>query len=238
MLQALKKFARIFSRDENQLSLELLPPRHPTTSEELEGELRRLGLPANYRVRLTRNRTVVVSYGRGELRVHRGFREAPEDILRAIVAFVQGRTRAARNVARRKILAFPVDRATREPRARTPHRTHAEDLPVVRRLAEFHAKFNAEKFEGKLQAISIGISRRMKSRLGHYSPASGELPAEIVISRRHFRRHGWDETLQTLLHEMVHQWQAETGRPIDHGAEFRQMARAVGIAPHATRRVA
>ena len=37
-------------------------------------------------------------------------------------------------------------------------------------------------------------------------------PAEIAISRTHIRRHGWDEALHTLLHEMVHQWQAETGR--------------------------
>jgi hypothetical protein len=41
--------------------------------------------------------------------------------------------------------------------------------------------------------------------------------------------------LHTLLHEMVHQWQDETGRAIDHGAGFRAKARDVGIAAAARR---
>jgi hypothetical protein len=41
--------------------------------------------------------------------------------------------------------------------------------------------------------------------------------------------------LHTLLHEMVHQWQDETSRTIDHGATFRAKAREVGIAPYARR---
>ena len=78
----------------------------------------------------------------------------------------------------------------------------------------------------------------MRARLGHYMSAapSGE-PAEIVVSRRHIRRHGWEEALHTLLHEMVHQWQDETGHPIDHGRVFRAKARDVGVAPSARRTV-
>ena len=34
---------------------------------------------------------------------------------------------------------------------------------------------------------------------------------------------------------MVHQWQDETGLPIDHGRAFRAKAREVGIAPQARR---
>jgi hypothetical protein len=76
----------------------------------------------------------------------------------------------------------------------------------------------------------------MKSRLGHYTAATaGGDPAEIAISRRHLRRHGWAEALHTLLHEMVHQWQDESGHTIDHGATFRAKAREVGIAPYARR---
>jgi hypothetical protein len=75
----------------------------------------------------------------------------------------------------------------------------------------------------------------MKSRLGHYSAASHGVSGEIAISWRHIRRHGWDDALRTLLHEMVHQWQDETGRPIDHGPDFRQQAREVGIAAAARR---
>jgi hypothetical protein len=77
----------------------------------------------------------------------------------------------------------------------------------------------------------------MKSRLGHYSAASRGLPAEIAISRRHIRRHGWSDAIETLVHEMVHQWQAETGAPIDHGPAFRQKAVEVGIRPRAKREV-
>jgi hypothetical protein len=79
----------------------------------------------------------------------------------------------------------------------------------------------------------------MRARLGHYVPATktGD-QSEIAISRRHLRNHGWEEALQTLLHEMVHQWQDERGLPIDHGATFRAKAREVGISPFARRTVA
>jgi hypothetical protein len=40
-----------------------------------------------------------------------------------------------------------------------------------------------------------------------------------------------------MLHEMVHQWQAESGLRIDHGVTFRQKAREVGVIPAAKRTV-
>ena len=103
-------------------------------------------------------------------------------------------------------------------------------------LANWHARYNAEHFHGRLKSVSLRVSRRMRSRLGHYTArtAGGE-PAEIAISRAHLRRHGWEETLHTLLHEMVHQWQDESGHTIDHGAKFRAKAREVGVAPCARR---
>jgi hypothetical protein len=75
----------------------------------------------------------------------------------------------------------------------------------------------------------------MKSRLGHYTAAPPGGTGEIAISYRHLRRHGWTEALHTLLHEMVHQWQDETGHPLDHGRDFRRKAREVGIVPAAKR---
>jgi hypothetical protein len=39
-----------------------------------------------------------------------------------------------------------------------------------------------------------------------------------------------------MLHEMVHQWQAETGLKVDHGPTFREKARDVGVLPRARRR--
>jgi hypothetical protein len=60
----------------------------------------------------------------------------------------------------------------------------------------------------------------------------------IAISRRHIRRDGWAEATATLLHEMIHQWQAKTGRPVDHGPEFRHKARQLGIEPSAVKPMA
>lgn len=102
-----------------------------------------------------------------------------------------------------------------------------------------HAALNATRFGGALSTVPIRISRRMKSRLGRYTwrGQSGR-DAGIVISRRHIRRHGWEEAIHTLLHEMVHQWQDESGLKVDHGREFRRKARAVGITPLARRGVA
>ncbi len=106
----------------------------------------------------------------------------------------------------------------------------------MRRLRQHHAELNAARFGGELAAIPIRVSRRMKSRLGHYVWRGQAMrEAEIVISRRHRRREGWDEAVHTLLHEMVHQWQDERGLAVDHGPEFRRKARAVGIVPRARR---
>jgi len=69
-----------------------------------------------------------------------------------------------------------------------------------------------------------------------FTAATPAEPAEIAISWRHLRRHGWTEALHTLLHEMVHQWQDEQGFAIDHGSSFRAKAREVGITPSARRR--
>ena len=110
---------------------------------------------------------------------------------------------------------------------------------MLRHLREWHCRYNAAHFDGALSAVPIRVSRRLRRRLGHYTAASedGALSAEIVVSRSHIGRHGWEEALHTLLHEMVHQWQDETGRTIDHGATFRRKARQVGITPAARRTV-
>ena len=224
--------------DSDQLALELdeAPPRN---AEELRSRFQRLGLGSQYRVRLTTNRTVVVSYSGGELRIHNSFLGADEEVWKAIITFVHGRNRVSRQEARRTILEFPVARPDDPPRRRrTPERTNPADLPLIRELSRWHSEYNVKRFASALREIPIRISRRMKSRLGHYSPATGGCEPEIVLSRRHIRRDGWDEALHTLLHEMVHQWQDEQGLVVDHGSGFRAKARAVGITPLACRAVA
>jgi hypothetical protein len=150
------------------------------------------------------------------------------------VRFVEGATRWERLRARRRLLAFPIEtQATRRREA-----MHPDDVRLAERLGQWHTKYNEEHFGGELRPVQVRVSRRMRARLGHYTAATAGEPAEIAISRRHLRRHGWDEALHTLLHEMVHQWQDERGLPIDHGPTFRAKAREVGISPCARRTVA
>lgn len=186
------------------------------------------------RVTLTTNRSVFVSYQGNQLRVQQAFATAPDDLLRAIVVFVCGRG-VERRIARRRILTWPIP--GRESRPRRSERLHPDDRPMVDRLTAEHRRLNQERFGGALSRVRILVSRRMRSRLGHYAPAAAYGEATIAISRRHIRRHGWDEAIDTLLHEMVHQWQEESGLPVDHGPAFRRKAREVGAEPRAKRMV-
>jgi hypothetical protein len=218
------------SADPAQLDFKFDAPRD---ADELLEVLRGFGLRGIRRCRLTRNRNVMVSFGNGTLRVHQGYLNAPGSVLKAIVTFVEGRTRAERRAAQQRIVAFPI-RVPRPPARR--ERTRPEDEPIANELAAWHRRYNTRYFDGELSMVPIRVSRRMRSRLGHYTAASpGGEPAEIAISFAHLRRHGWEEVLHTLLHEMVHQWQDEVGHTIDHGSTFRLKAREVGIAPLARR---
>jgi SprT-like family len=215
--------------DASQLTLALEAP--PRSAGELLDRLRGLGLGEIRHCVLTRNRTVMVSVREGELRVHEGYLAAPEAVHRAIVAFVGARRRATRRAAQEVILAWEVPVEPGPPRRTRPH---PDDTVLAARLQTEHARLNAAYFGGALRTVPVQVSRRMKSRLGHYAPGAS---AEIAIGRRHIRRHGWREALDTLLHEMVHQWQDETGQPIDHGRAFRRKAREVGITPRSRRMV-
>jgi len=231
MLRALTRLVRR-GRDVAQLELGF-NGQAPRDAAELLARLQQLGLRRIDRCRLTRNRNVMVSFGAGQLRVHEGYLGAPPAVLRAIVAFVEGRTRADRRAAQKVIVSYPIRVPT--PSARR-ERTHSDDAHIAEQLVAWHQRYSARHFHARLKHVEIRVSRRMKTRLGHYTAATpGGEPAEIALSRAHLRKHGWTEVLHTLLHEMVHQWQDETGRTIDHGATFRAKSREVGIAPYARR---
>jgi hypothetical protein len=208
----------------------------PRSADELLGRLRQLGLKRISNCGLTRNRNVMVSFGESDLRVHEGYLQAPDDVLIAIVRFVEGSSRGERLRARRRLLEFPIETPAPPRRRRS---SHPDDRRQAERLTQWHAQYNREFFGGQLRSLDVRVSRRMRARLGHYVAATpaGD-PPEIAISRRHLRRHGWEEALHTLLHEMVHQWQDERGLSIDHGPVFRAKAREVGISPFARRTVA
>lgn len=185
------------------------------------------------------NRSVMLSYGRnGILRIHEGYAQAPDYVLEAVVRFLlPGVPRPMRRMAEVTFLAFPVAERATAPKRR-PDRPQPGDLAILHRLGELHARLNAEYFGGALGPIAFRLSGRMRSRLGELTvDLKTGRPTEIAIGRRHARRHGWAEVEHTVLHEMVHQWQAETGLPVDHGPTFRRKAREVGITPSARRRV-
>lgn len=196
--------------------------------------LQEVGLRGIDTLVLMRTRTVMVSLIGRTLRVNEGYADAPEPVLRAIVTFATARHRAVRKAARDAILSHDVERT---PATRRVEPARPGDLSVIASLNIAHRELNARWFAGTLSDIPIRLSGRMATRLGHFDPGSRLTPSEIVLSRKHVVRHGWKEALHTLLHEMVHQWQHETGQPVDHLGAFRRKCREVGITAAARRDV-
>lgn len=182
-----------------------------------------------------RNRRVLVSLTRsGKLRVHAGFSVAPDPVLAAIARWARPRLRRADRLAAGRILAaFPVHLHAppdADVRRRPAEPSGPGDPARLERLRALHAELNARHFGGTLGPADLRLSARMRRRLGEFRPPLGpDARPEIAISRRHLRRDGWDRTAETLLHEMVHQWQAETGRPLGHGPDFRRKCASLGI---------
>jgi hypothetical protein len=202
----------------------------------LLARLRALGLRGIRQCTLTSNRRTMVSFRAQRLRLQRAFLEAPQTVLRAVVDFVNGPSVKRRRARRTLVTVQPVVPPSRvRPRRRAPEPSRPEDGPRIARLSETHRRLNDAHFAGTLTAVAIRLSRRMRTRLGHYAPGAAGSSPEIAIGLRHLRRDGWAAACETLAHEMVHQWQHETGRPIAHDREFRAKARAIGISARARR---
>ena len=205
----------------------------------LRRRLEALGLSGLRHLELHTNRTVMLSWGDGTLRIHQGYAMAPDRVLEAIIRFLKPRVpQRLRKALEHQFLTFPVDLHTR-PAGKRPkrgERARPGDIRILHQLARTHERLNVQHFGGELKEIPFRLSGRMKTRLGEYSVnvRTGESVA-ITISRSHIRAELWGEVEHTVLHEMVHQWQVESGLPLDHGPQFRQKAREVGIQPSARR---
>lgn len=205
----------------------------------LARRLHLLGLRPVKGLRTHTNRTVMVSLSPGGvLGIHRGYTHAPDRVLAAVVRFfAPGTRRETRLAARRELLSFPAHayvpaEDTRRPRRR---RSRPEDAEILARLVQLHESLNTRYFGGRLERIPIHLSDRMRSRLGELRLDPGRA-MDITLSLHHLRRDPWRDVEQTLLHEMVHQWQAESGLDLDHGRGFRRKAVEVGIEPRARRK--
>jgi len=199
--------------------------------------LKLLGLRDVDRILTHTNRTVMVSLARRVLRLHRGYASAPDRVLRAVVRFLDPRLpRGHRRAAERELLEFPVETFAPRPPAERRERPRPGDVMLLQRLTSLHQRLNLEHFSGVLGAIPVRLSGRMRTRLGELVVDLGTgRPEEIAIGRHHVQRHPWSEVEHTMLHEMVHQWQAESGLPVDHGPVFKRKARELGIEPRARR---
>ena len=203
----------------------------------LANRLRGLGIQLPIAVH--ENRTVLVSFGRsGVLRVHRGYAYGSDRTLKAIVEFAHAKTRARRSLAEKEILSFQVDRFVTHKRERRRKAPSRRDREIIRALDRLHHQLNKEHFAGALSNVGFRISNRMRRRLGEVTIDSiSHSVKEMTISRLHIERDAWTEVRKTVLHEMIHQWQAEGGYPVDHGRRFRTKAKEIGVAPFASRKV-
>ncbi|MEO8200339.1 MAG: SprT-like domain-containing protein, partial [Gemmatimonadota bacterium] len=205
----------------------------------LRRRLHALGFDGVKDLRTHNNRTVMLTLSEGVLRIHQGYAMAPDRVLQAIVRFLKPRLpRRLRRALEHQFLSFPVDLHAPPParRSKRVERARPGDVRVLHDLSQAHQRLNHLHFDGKLKEIPFRLSGRMKSRLGELSvnTRTGEA-IEIGISRAHLRVDSWSEVESTVLHEMVHQWQVESGLPLTHGPDFRRKAREVGIEARAVR---
>jgi predicted SprT family Zn-dependent metalloprotease len=102
------------------------------------------------------------------------------------------------------------------------------------------AYFNKVLFNNILQPCMLTFSRQSKTK-GFFAPdrwrhVEGEKGHEIALNPDVLTR-PLVETMSTLVHEMVHQWQQEHGHPSRrgyHNAEWADMMQALGLMPSDT----
>jgi hypothetical protein len=102
----------------------------------------------------------------------------------------------------------------------------------ARPLHEWAERFN-EAFDLQLETPAIRLDRAGRRTLGTYLPGRNSfgLRHEVTLNTRHLDR-SLPELLETLLHELLHEWQELHGRPGKsnyHNKEFREKARSLGL---------
>lgn len=126
--------------------------------------------------------------------------------------------------------------------AMTPRKLRT--LPTPQTYAELqlaYDHFNQALFDGSLPGCLITLQRE-KRTCGYFSQArfanlDGELSDEIALNPAFFAVVPLVETMQTLVHEMVHQWQAHFGKPGRgryHNDEWADKMEAIGLMPSST----
>lgn len=102
--------------------------------------------------------------------------------------------------------------------------------------------FNAELFDGTLPACLLTMQRKAKAygyfAGGRFGSRDGqEVTDEIALNPSHFKDRTVEQSVSTLVHEMVHLWQHHFGKPSRtayHNKEWAAKMEAVGLIPSDT----
>lgn len=105
-----------------------------------------------------------------------------------------------------------------------------------------YAFFNARLFGGRLPRCLLTMQRKNRAygyfAGGRFGSRDGaEIADEIALNPAHFQERTTEQSLSTLVHEMVHLRQHHEGTPSRsgyHNAEWARMMREVGLIPSDT----
>ncbi len=140
--------------------------------------------------------------------------------------------------------AGPGDRVTvrDQPQLVVSYDTTDPTARMYRGLSQAFVFFNARLFSGRLPDCLITLQRK-RGAYGYFANArftardGSQVTDEIALNPTHFAERSVEDTLSTLVHEMVHLEQARFGTPSRssyHNAEWARLMRDVGLIPSAT----
>lgn len=123
----------------------------------------------------------------------------------------------------------------------TDHKT-ADVMPVIEQNKAYHYAFewfNKMLFDGKLSRPMLLFTRNAKIIGGYFSPDrwrndDGIIAHEIAINANAFENGNVIRVFTILVHEMVHQWQHENGKPGRggyHNKEWAAKCVEIGLKP-------
>ncbi|MES9991293.1 MAG: SprT-like domain-containing protein [Candidatus Thiodiazotropha sp.] len=110
-----------------------------------------------------------------------------------------------------------------------------------RYLEAAYDHFNKSLFNGRLPTCLLTVQRE-KNVMGYFSAnrwtdTGGQIVHEIAVNPAYFARHNLQEVLQTIVHEMVHNWQYCFGSPSRngyHNKEWAEKMDLIGLIPSST----
>lgn len=114
-------------------------------------------------------------------------------------------------------------------------------IEIYEFLTQICTAINKQCFGGQLPEVLLTV--KGKGRVfGYYKRRAfvsheGQIVDEIAVNPSYFATHGFKELLQTLAHEMCHQWQYHHGtasRRAYHNKEFAEKMKSFGLIPSTT----